>query len=128
MTLGNKLISVCRDRLRRAIAILVSCAVILSGLPQGMAVAHARPSYSPAAVHHQHSSEAAMAHDDCGGLMPLHSQGGCLSELGCLMMVGIPPMLIQVSQRLSWAPVRYWARIAWAQGITAEPSLDPPIV
>lgn len=123
-----QLIPVYRDALRRAIAILLACTVMFLGLSQGLTVAHAEPPHSLAASQHLHWSGPTTTDGTGGGELPLHLKMGCVSDLGCLLMVGIPAMPHQVSQPFSWAPVSYWARHPLVQGITAEPSLDPPIV
>jgi hypothetical protein len=52
---------------------------------------------------------------------------GCMSDLGCIFVVGIPARSMRVAERLAWARVAYWAEDSLAEGVTPEPYLGPPI-
>ena len=52
---------------------------------------------------------------------------GCMTDLGCLFVVGIPAPPTRVGEHLAWGRVTYWATDNLAEGVTPEPDLGPPI-
>ena len=108
------------------ITAVVTCALIGAGLTHGMAVAQAAPSSMVGMTHHAHPCEPAASHGQ--PLSPdQQSLPGCMTDLGCLLIVGIPATPVRMSGRVSWAPVAYWPHTRAVQGITSEPILGPPI-
>ena len=104
------------------IAAVLACALIGAGLTRGMAA----PSGTVTLTHHHHPCEPTASHGQ-----PLSPDNqplpGCMTDLGCLLIIGIPATPARVSGLVSWAPVAYWSRTTVVQGITSEPILGPPI-
>ena len=108
------------------IAAAVACALIGAGLTHGMAAAQAAPSIMVTMPHHEHPCEPTASHGKPLSPDP-PSLPGCMTDLGCLLIVGIPATPVRVSGLVSWAPVAYWPHTRVVQGITFEPILGPPI-
>jgi hypothetical protein len=113
-------------RLRQAVAVLMATALILAGMPAGFGQAGAHGLAAPAVVHHHHS--AAVSDDSGGTTVPCgHPQPGCMSALGCLLILGILPAPLHLADTPPTAQQTYWPATATGRGITAEPVLAPPI-
>jgi hypothetical protein len=83
------------------------------------------------------SMTMADAHDyPCEGMMIAHGQNtapgkpalpGCMTDLGCLLAVGIPATPPRIAGHVAWARVAYWSRPDIVRGITSKPAIGPPI-
>lgn len=107
-------------RLLRQIVLLVTLGAFLSaGVGQAMPRAVAAP-----------PSIATMTMDMAGDGVPAPCQEkmpGCMLDLGCIFMVGLPIPSTPAVTRLSWSSVAYWVALAVPVGLSREPALDPPI-
>jgi hypothetical protein len=108
------------------IVAVMACALVGAGLTWGMTAAHAAPSNMVAMTHHEHPCEPTASH---GGPMSPSQQSlpGCMTDLGCLLLVGIPASPTRAFEHVSWGQVTYWPRTTVVQGIASEPILGPPI-
>jgi hypothetical protein len=108
------------------IAAVMVCALIGAGLTRGMTAAQAAPSTMVTMTHHEHPCEPMASH---GRPMSPDKQSlpACMTDLGCLLIVGIPATPTRVFEHVSWGSVTYWPHTTVVQGITSEPILGPPI-
>jgi hypothetical protein len=122
----------CLRLARLVIAVVTVCAFLGAGLMQNV------PSAQADAVEMTATGMATMAdHRGDGAAMPCHGTQkptpckdkvpGCMTDLGCLFVVGIPAHPTRVGERLAWGHVTYWATDNVAEGVTPEPYLGPPI-
>ena len=51
----------------------------------------------------------------------------CLTDLGCLLVVGLPTTSAPAVRPYKWAVVDYWSQTATVRGISFQPALGPPI-
>ena len=59
----------------------------------------------------------------CKGMAP-----GCMTELGCVFMIGVPIPIPQITVKLAWVPVSYaWPSAMLDEGRIRIPDLRPPI-
>ncbi len=59
----------------------------------------------------------------CKGMTP-----ACMTDLGCIFMIGVPVPVAPVAVLLAWAPVTYnWPSVEIADGRIRAPDLRPPI-
>ena len=115
-----------RPLMRLAVVAVLACVLIGAGLNQGMASVPASRAGLSEVSHHQHRCPPAGAHEDHGAPCK-HNVPACMSNIGCLLVIGIPATLVRISEHLSWAPMSYWLRSETVRGITSEPALGPPI-
>jgi hypothetical protein len=108
------------------IAAVMICALIGAGLTHGMPSTHAAPSNMITMSLHEHPCEPTASH---GVPMSPSQQSlpGCMTDFGCLLLVGIPASPTRVFEHVSWGSVAYWPHTTVVQGITSEPILGPPI-
>ena len=108
------------------IAVVMACSLIGAGLTRGMSPARAAPSDMPAMGLHEHGCGPMASHE--APISPANpSQPACMTDLGCLLVVGITPTPIRVVEHVSWGPVTYWTQTRVVQGIAHKPILGPPI-
>lgn len=71
-----------------------------------------------------------------GAAMPCHDtqtppcqdkMPGCMIDLGCLFVVGIPVPPAPAVSGPAWSRVTYWQSVRLAEGVSPEPYLGPPI-
>lgn len=72
-----------------------------------------------------------------GGAMPCHGTQksdpcqdkvpGCMTDLGCLFVVGIPVPVAPAVSDPAWSRVAYWQSVRLANGVSLKPYLGPPI-
>ena len=112
---------------RLVIAVITICAFLGAGLMQNMPSAQAGTVGTPMAMVMQADGLAEMpCHDTqtppCKDKVP-----GCMTDLGCIFVVGIPvPPAPRVSGP-AWFLVAYWQSTRLAEGVVLEPFLGPPI-
>src|ERR1019366_2885126 len=59
----------------------------------------------------------------CKGMTP-----ACMTDVGCIFMIGVSVPAASVAVLLTWAPVTYhWPSVEVADGRTRAPDLRPPI-
>jgi hypothetical protein len=72
-----------------------------------------------------------MAMDMADGEMPAPCQEkmpGCMVDLGCTFMAGLPMPPMPTVTQVSWSTtVTYWLESTCAAGLSLKPPLDPPI-
>ena len=121
-----------RRGLRLGVTLVLAVALLMAGFAPGMSPTDAAPPAGAGAMLHYHQHPCAPAMADVRPAASHHATvphafQGCISELGCLLVVGIPATPARVAERLAWVPVRYWPSASVARGITAKPSIGPPI-
>jgi hypothetical protein len=108
-------------RLLRQIVFLVTLGAFLSvGVTQAMPRAVA-PSPSMAAMTMDMATDGSMP-APCQEKMP-----GCMLDLGCIFMIGLPLPATPTVTQLSWSSVTYWMTSAVPAGLSRKPALNPPI-
>jgi hypothetical protein len=116
------------SRLARLVVVAVTIVAFLgAGLVQNMPSAQAD------------TAGMAMVADqgDGGAAMPCHGTqkpdpckdkaSGCMTDLGCIFVVGIPAPAAPAVSGPAWFRVAYWQAVRLAEGVTPEPYLGPPI-
>jgi hypothetical protein len=112
---------------RLVIAAITICAFLGAGLVQNMPSAQAGMADEPMAMAMQADGAAAMpCHDiqtpPCKDKLP-----GCMTDLGCIFVVGIPVPPAPAISSPAWFRVAYWQSTRLAEGVVLEPFLGPPI-
>jgi hypothetical protein len=73
---------------------------------------------------------------DDGTVMPCHDTQtppcqdkvpGCMIDLGCVFVVGIPVPPAPAVSSPAWSRVAYWQSVQLAEGVSPEPYIGPPI-
>ena len=117
---------------RMVIAVITVCAFLIVGLVQNMPFVQADTAGMTTAG-------MVMMADQGEDVAPLPCHGtqkpapckdkvpGCMTDLGCLFVVGIPAPPTRVGEHLAWGRVTYWAMANPTKGIAPEPHLEPPI-
>jgi hypothetical protein len=108
------------------VAVITICAFLGAGLVQDMPSAQADT-----------AGMAMMADQGSDGApIPCHGTKappckdkvpGCMTDLGCLFVVGIPVPPAPAVVGPAWFRVAYWRSSLFAEGISPEPYLGPPI-
>ena len=117
---------------RMVIAVVTVCAFLIVGLVQNMPSAQADAAgMSAAGMDTMTDQGEDIASMPCHGTQkptPCKDKvPGCMTDLGCLFVVGIPAPATRVGERLAWGRVTYWAMANLTEGIAPEPHLEPPI-
>ena len=106
--------------LRRFFALLIVSAylsaTILAAMPNANAAAVEMGS---GMMHQQNGTSHEMP---CKGKMPT-----CMTELGCVFMVGLPAPDLVASTSIAWSRVVYSGSLDPLHGRTIRPALGPPI-
>lgn len=64
----------------------------------------------------------------CKDLAPCQDRmPGCMLDLGCVFMIGLPMPDPPAVTRLDWSAIFYWMSDVDPAGLTRKPALDPPI-
>jgi hypothetical protein len=109
-------------RLLRQLVVLITLGAFL-----GAGVVQVLPS-APTASPRVATMTMAMDMADDGAPVPCHEKmPGCMVDLGCVFMVGLPMPAPPTVTQLSWSRVTYWARSTSVAGHSRKPALDPPI-
>ncbi|WP_143021151.1 hypothetical protein [Belnapia rosea] len=112
---------------RLVIAAITVCAFLGAGLVQNVPSAQAATA-SMAMMADHGTGEAAMP---CHGTQkPPPCQDkvpGCMTDLGCIFVVGIPVPPAPAVSGPAWFRVDYWRSTRLAEGISLKPYLGPPI-
>jgi len=58
----------------------------------------------------------------CKGMVPV-----CMTDIGCIFMVGLPVSHTAIATVLSWSRVDYGAFTQQGEGLSHQPDLGPPI-
>ena len=114
--------------LRRILAVMIVIAYV------GATMLQVVPSYAASAG----TNRAAMSHMDMGGMR--HDQNnpgdkmpckgmlpGCVTDLGCIFLVSLPPPDLTPVTVTAWSSVSYDNRSQGLNGRTIKPALGPPI-
>jgi len=109
--------------LRQIVTLLVVTAYI------GATTLQAVPSYA-AAADMNHAAMGGMMHDQdnpankmpCKGVLP-----GCVTDVGCIFFVTLPPPGLTVLTVTAWSSVSYDNASQGMHGRTIKPALGPPI-
>ena len=111
---------------RLVIAVITIVAFFGAGLVQNMPSAQADA-----------AGMAMMVGPTDGGAMPCHGSQepppcqdkvpGCMTDLGCLFVVGIPVPPAPAVSGPAWMRVAYWQSVRLAEGVSLKPYLGPPI-
>jgi hypothetical protein len=106
--------------LRQLFAVLIAAALI--GAPMQAALALPCNTLVTSATNHPLISDQAPASTPCGGMML-----NCPDMVGCGVIAGLPAPAIGMMHKLVWNPAAYWAAADLPQGLSVQPSIDPPI-
>ena len=109
--------------LRHIVTLLIVTAYI------GATTLQAVPGYA-AAAHMNHAAMGGMMHDQdnpgekmpCKGMLP-----GCVTDLGCIFLVSLPPPGLTFVTVTAWSSVSYDNPSQGLNGRTIKPALGPPI-
>jgi len=114
--------------LRRILAVMIVIAYV------GATMLQVVPSYAASTG----TNHAAMSHMDMGGMT--HDQNnpgdkmpckgmlpGCVTDLGCIFLVSLPPPDLTPVTVTAWSSVSYDNRSQGLNGRTIKPALGPPI-
>jgi hypothetical protein len=110
-----------RRTLKRLCAILFAAAFVSASMLQVMpAVAMPVGMDMTMAAHDGSASDTPMP---CKGMTP-----ACMTDQGCIFMIGVPVPAAPVVVKLTWAPVTWhWPSVEIADGRIRAPDLRPPI-
>jgi hypothetical protein len=110
-----------RHPLRRLFVILVTVAFFSASMSRVVpAVAMPAGMDMTMAAHDAGASGSPMP---CKGMTP-----ACMTDQGCIFMIGVPVPAAPVGVDLAWAPVTYhWPSVDIADGRIRAPDLRPPI-
>ena len=117
-----------RHRLRRLFAILFAAVFFSASMLQvvpaaAMPMSAAMPMAADIMPMAAHDAAADNAATPCKGMTP-----ACMTDLGCVFMIGVSVPVSQSAVRLSWLPVTYQrSQAAIAGGRARAPDLRPPI-
>ena len=108
--------------LRRLFAILFAVAFFSASMLQVMpAVAMPVGMDMPMVAHDGGTPDTSPM--PCKGMTP-----ACMTDLGCIFMIGVPLPAAPVVVDLAWAPVTYhWPSVEVSDGRIRAPDLRPPI-
>ena len=103
--------------IRRLVVALSLLALVGTGIASPMA--SAQPNMA--------MTSQAMTDD---GSMPCcpHKAASCVTDIGCVFLVGIPAPSGQMSATLSWSTLTYTVSHAAGEGLSLQPALGPPIL
>lgn len=103
--------------IRRLVVALSLLALVGNGIASPMA--SAQPSMAMASQ--------AMTDD---GSMPCcpHKAASCITDLGCVFLVGIPTPSAHGATALSWSILTYTVSHSAGEGLSLQPALGPPIL
>jgi hypothetical protein len=108
--------------IRRLFAILLTVAFFSASMMQIMPAA-ASPAGMDMAMSMQGGDTPDTSPMPCKGMAP-----GCMTDLGCIFMIGVTVPTAPVSVQLAWAAVSYrWQSVEIADGRIRAPDLRPPI-
>jgi hypothetical protein len=107
-------------------AVVMAFALIGSGLTPSLPFARATTPSMNMADAHDHPCEGMMARGQ-DNTPARQALPGCMNDLGCLLVVGIPATAPRIAGHVAWARVAYWSRPDIVQGITSKPAIGPPI-
>ena len=84
---------------------------------------------SPMASAQPHMAMASQAMGDDGS-MPCgpHKALTCMTDLGCVLLVGIPAPSGHGATVLSWSTLTYTVSHSAGEGLSLQPALGPPIL
>src|SRR5690242_7100618 len=113
--------------LRQILTLLIVTAYIgatlLQAVPGYAATSHATSQMNNAAMggmmHGQDSPGDKMP---CKGMVP-----GCVTDLGCIFLVSLPALDVNLFTVTAWSSVIYPDSDQWLHGRTIKPALGPPI-
>ncbi|WP_431269251.1 hypothetical protein [Dankookia sp. P2] len=112
---------------RLVVAIITVCAFLGAGLVQNLPSSQVD------------TAVVAMMADmgDDGAAMPCHDTQesdpckdkvpGCMTDMGCIFVVGIPVPHAPAVSGLAWSRVAYWQSVRLVDGVSLKPYLGPPI-
>jgi hypothetical protein len=115
-----------RRVIRLVLAAVIAFALTGFGLVQGILAAqaatpginmisqHDHPCGSMVSIGHKASSEKSA--------MP-----GCATDLGCLLVAGLPTTSAVTVRPCGWVRVDYWSKAANVSGVSFQPAIGPPI-
>ncbi len=110
---------------RLIIAAITICAFLGAGLMQNMPSAQAGTADGPMAM--QADGAAAMPCHDTQAPPCKDKVPGCMTDLGCIFVVGIPVPPAPAVSGPAWFRLAYWQATRLAEGVVLEPFLGPPI-
>ena len=121
-----------RRLLRRLVFLVTLAAFLGAGVTQAMpsATMMASPEMAmtmvmPMTMDVAQDGDAMPCHKDpapCQEQLP-----GCMLDLGCVFLIGLPLPSALTATPLSWSTITYWARPDGVAGLSRKPALDPPI-
>ena len=107
--------------LRQIFSVLLMVAYVSATIITAAPIAQAPP----------HEMSMAMQSGDAGEKTPMPCSGnlktGCITELGCVFMVSLPPANPHVATLISWSPVTYAITAEFPPDNSIKPALGPPI-
>jgi len=114
--------------LRRILAVMIVIAYV------GATMLQVVPSYAA----NTGTNHARMSHIDMGGMTHDHNNPGdkmpckgmlpgCVTDLGCIFLVSLPPPDVALVTVTAWSSVSYDNRPQGLDGRTIKPALGPPI-
>ncbi|WP_149536685.1 hypothetical protein [Siccirubricoccus phaeus] len=111
---------------RLVIAAITICAFLGAGLVQNLPSAQADTAGMTMMADMGDDGAAMPCHDTrtppCQDKVP-----GCMIDLGCLFVVGIPVPPAPAVSVPAWSWVAYWQSVRLFEGVSPEPYLGPPI-
>ncbi|WP_090664953.1 hypothetical protein [Belnapia rosea] len=112
---------------RLVIAVITVCAFLGAGVVQTVSPAQSDTAAMTMLADQGADSAAMPCHGNqkpppCQDKVP-----GCMTDLGCIFVVGIPVPPAPAVSGPAWSQVAYWQSVRLAEGVSLEPYLGPPI-
>ncbi len=105
--------------LRRLLSILILTVYVGGTIVPATSMAYAADAAMPTMM---------AGHADHGAPMPCKGKlAGCVTEIGCIVLVSLPAPYVAVSTSIVWSPVIYSVSLDPLHGLTIPPTLGPPI-
>jgi len=115
-------------RLARLVIVAITiCAFLGAGLVQNAPSAQMGAADGAMAMAMQADGAAAMPCHETQAPPCKDKVPGCMIDLGCVFVVGIPVPPAPAVSGPAWFRVAYWQSTRLAEGVVLEPFLGPPI-
>lgn len=107
-------------------ALRLFCAVLLVAALFGVGMGQAVPAFAMTGPDMTMAADSGSSTDGesspCKGTV-----SGCMTDLGCIFLIGLPAPHQPIATRRAWASVSYWSTADRATGRALAPDLGPPI-
>jgi hypothetical protein len=117
------------DMVRRVIRLVLTAVIAYAltfGFVQGALHAQAAMPSVDMISHHDHPCGSMLASGDRAS-PEKSTTPACLTDLGCLLVVGLPTTSAPTVRPYKWAVVDYWSQTVTVRGISFQPAIGPPI-